>query len=226
MRSLAEGLSRDRVVTRRLPNDIKLLVSPDSQLKYLKRSFDVDLTDLARDHVDASMAVWDIGANCGVFAFSAAHARQVVAVEADPFLANLLLRSVALNGSKVEVVAAAVAEGTGIASLAIASRGRASNHLVGHGHSQTGGSRAHVTVPTISLDALLDAFGPPDLVKLDVEGLETAVLRGASRLLATARPTFYLELGPSVAADCTAILEAAGYRLSPAAEMNWLAVPG
>jgi FkbM family methyltransferase len=171
------------------------------------------------------MAVWDIGANCGTFAFSCTHARQVVAVEADPFLANLLLRSVALNGSSVEVVAAAVAEASGLATLVIATRGRASNHLVDHGHSQTGGSRARLTVPTLSLDTLLGRFGPPDLVKLDVEGMEAATLRGAPRLLAEVRPRFYIELGPSVEAECTALLSAANYRLTRAAEMNWLAEP-
>ncbi|WP_439533110.1 FkbM family methyltransferase [Polymorphobacter sp.] len=225
LRTLAERLARGRVLQRRLPNGTPLLVSPDSQLKYLKRRFDTDLTELARTMVLPGMAVWDVGANCGVFAFSCSHARQVVAVEADPFLANLLLRSVTLNGSDVDIVAAAVAESSGLATLAIATRGRASNHLLGHGHSQTGGTRAHLTVPTLTLDTLLDRFGPPDLIKLDVEGLEAATLRGAPRLLKEARPRFYLELGPSVEAECTALLTSARYRLTRAAEMNWLAEP-
>jgi FkbM family methyltransferase len=225
LRHLAERLARGRVLKRRLPNGTPLLVSPDSQLKYLKRRFDTDLTELAQTLVTPDMAVWDIGANCGTFAFSCTHARQIVAVEADPFLANLLLRSVALNGSTVEVVAAAVAETAGLATLIIATRGRASNHLAQHGHSQTGGSRAQLTVPTLTLDMLLSRFGPPDLVKLDIEGMEAATLRGAPRLLAEVRPRFYIELGPSVEAECTALLKGANYRLTRAAEMNWLAEP-
>ena len=225
VRHLAEKWARGRRVRRTLPNGTPLYVSPDAQLKYLRGRFDADLVTLARDRVGADSAVWDIGANCGVFAFSCGHARQVVAVEADPFLANLLLESRALNGVAVTIVAAAVSDAAGLASFSIAARGRASNHLTaGGGHGQTGGDRARLTVPTITLDTLLDSCGPPTLIKIDVEGAEAAALRGAARLLRDVRPTFYLEIVPGETAT-RAILEAADYRLTAIAEMNWLAEP-
>lgn len=225
IRRIAESLSRGRRVRRTLPNGVPLYVSPDSQLKYLKGSFDADLVALAAERVDATSRVWDVGANCGVFAFSCAAAAQVVAVEADPFLANLLQQSAALNGAAVEVVTAAAWSSLGLASFSIAARGRASNFLTAaRGHGETGGVRATLTVPTLTLDALLDHFGPPTLVKIDVEGAEEEVLRGATRLLSEARPVIYIEIAPGREAIRDQ-LETAGYRLTRGAEMNWLAEP-
>lgn len=224
-RDVAEKFARNRYLRRRLPNGVQIYVSPDSQLKYLKSKFDTDLIALARDHVTKSSAIWDIGANCGVFAFSAAAARQVVAVEADPFLADLIGRSSKMNGVPVAVVTAAAHSSQGLASFVIAARGRASNHLVGAGNSQTGGERSRIVVPTLTLDALLDHFGAPTLVKIDVEGAEAAVLAGAVRLLREIRPLLYIEIAPETEAPCHALLTAAGYRFSRSAEMNWLAEP-
>lgn len=226
IRSLAEKLLRNRRIRRTLPNGLPLYVSPDSQLKYLRSELDADLTALARDHVTADSAVWDIGANCGVFAFSAAGARQIVAVEADPFLADLLQQSAALNNVPVAIVTAAAWSSRSLASFAIAARGRASNHLVGAGNSQTGGERGRIIVPTVTLDDLLDHFGPPTLVKIDVEGAEIDVLAGASRLLADARPLIYIEVAPDNEGRAAAIFAAANYRLTKVSVIDWLAEPG
>ncbi len=223
IRRTIEALARNRRVRRTLPNGVALYVSPDSQLKYLKGRFDADLVALAAERVGPNSVVWDVGANCGVFAFSSAAARQVVAVEADPFLASLLQQSVALNGAPVEVVTAAAFSSIGLASFSIAARGRASNFLTGAGgHGQTGGVRGKRTVPTVTLDSLLDHFGPPTLIKIDVEGAEAEVLRGATRLLREARPAIYIEIPPGEETTAT-ILREAGYTLTRGAEMNWLA---
>jgi FkbM family methyltransferase len=225
LRTLAEKMSRNRRVIRRLPSGLRIYVSPDSQLKYLKSQFDADLTALAAEFVRPDSVVWDIGANCGVFAFSAAAARFVLAVEADPFLANLVSESSLMNQADVTVLCCAVTDGSGFAEFVIASRGRASNHLVGSGHSQTGGERARIAVPTVSLDMLMDRFGMPDLVKIDVEGGEPAVLRGASRLLAARRTRFYIEITEDSQAEVAALFAAQGYVLKAGGELNWLAEP-
>ena len=57
-----------------------------------------------------------------------------------------------------------------------------------------GGAREVVLVPTLPLDTLLDALPPPTFVKIDVEGAELAVLRGAERLLREVRPSVYIEV--------------------------------
>jgi FkbM family methyltransferase len=225
MRRLAERLLRNASLRRRLPSGAVIWVSPDSQLKYLRREFDRDLVRLAKDHTGPGSVVWDIGANCGVFAFSATQAKSVVAVEADPFLCHLLQRSVLANDpSNVTVLPGAISEAVGIAEFAIASRGRASNFLVQHGgRSQSGGRRGTLLVPTITLDTMLEKLSPPTFVKIDVEGTEASVLRGASRLLSDIRPTFYIEVGQDSEDECRRLFDQAGYTLT--GDRNWLAQP-
>jgi FkbM family methyltransferase len=225
VRAIFERASRNRWLKRRLPNGVPLFISPDSQLKYLKGEFDADLIQLCDELVTPESVVWDIGANCGVFSFAAANAKAIVAVEADPFLAFLLQQSVELNGLPVSIVPAAAYSAQGLTEFAIAKRGRASNYIVkAGGHSQAGGERGRVMSPTVTLDLLLGQFGPPTLIKIDVEGAEADVLRGASRLLKH-KPVIYLEVSDHTMAECRTILEDAGYRLESRGGPNWLALP-
>lgn len=226
LRALAERLSRNRWLRRRLPNGVEFYISPDSQLKYLKGAFDKDLIALANTYAGADSIVWDVGANCGVLAFAANRAKAVYAIEADPFLAFLLQQSISLNHAPVHVVPAAASDTAGLAEFAIASRGRASNHLVSDGgRSQAGGERGRILVPTITLDDLMDRTGAPTLIKIDVEGGEVRVLEGARRVLSEARPLVYFEAVDATVSACEAILRAANYRVTKAAEMNWFAEP-
>ncbi len=226
LRTLAERLARNRVIKRRLPNGSPIYVSPDSQLKYLKGSFDRDLISLADKYSSKDAVIWDIGANCGVFSFAPTAAKQIVTVEADPFLVSVLQRTALLSALPITLVPAAVYSKTGMAEFAIAKRGRASNHLVvAGGNSQTGGERCRLSVPTITLDQLLDHFGPPTLVKIDVEGAEVGVFDGSERLLRDARPAIYFEANDKTYSQCERILANAGYTLEKGAEMNWMATP-
>lgn len=78
-----------------------------------------------------------------------------------------------------------------------------------------------VTVPVARLDDLLasGAVAPPDLIKLDVQGFELAVLRGGETALASARAVlcevstraFYD--GQALFGDVLSHLEARGFRL-------------
>ncbi|GAA0391663.1 hypothetical protein Acor_18270 [Acrocarpospora corrugata] len=60
-----------------------------------------------------------------------------------------------------------------------------------------------VTRPMTSIDAYLagGGLGPPDIIKIDVEGYEGFVLRGAAEALA-ASPTLLFELHPELQANC------------------------
>jgi hypothetical protein len=103
----------------------------------------------------------------------------------------------------------------GVATFLIASRGRASNSLevAGGGRSQSGGVREKVTVPTLTLDTLLDYFSYSTFLKIDVEGAEAFVLKGAKRLLSEIRPTIYIEVGSEQVKEVTKILIESDYAL-------------
>src|SRR5258708_33360746 len=96
-REFARRIFRGRAIRRRLPGSVGgavIFVAPDSQLKYLlpgTSGLDRQLIGWAKRYVGRGDIVWDIGANCGVFALAAAGlGAQVLAVEPDPFLANIL----------------------------------------------------------------------------------------------------------------------------------------
>ncbi len=210
-------------VRRRLPAPFgsgTFLVSTEGGLKYLWRSLDaVDplLVRLASDVVKTGDVVWDVGANLGLFSFCAAsragRAGTVVALEPDPWLVRLLRRSARgrAAGARVDVVPIAVSDRVGISRFHIARRSRATSHIEGFGTDQAGGTREVHSVPTTTLDRLLDDFPAPDVVKIDVEGAEALVLAGARHLLGSARPTVICEVFEPSADAVAATLAAADY---------------
>lgn len=223
IRYLAMRLTRNMALTRTLPNGRRFLVSPDAQLKYLGKDFDEDLVALAGS-IPPGSVVWDVGANCGVFAFSCDPSCAVLGIEADPFLANLLRRSA--HGSNVRILESAVASQPGRVEFSIAANGRASNHLASiSGNSMAGGERKRISVVATTLDELLSTESAPSFVKIDVEGAEIEVLSGAQRLLSEVRPTLYLEIGEDTRNACKAILRHHRYKWEKGAEMNWLCTP-
>lgn len=65
------------------------------------------------------------------------------------------------------------------------------------------------------LDDLAARHFTPDFIKMDIEGAETLALRGAGRLLRESRPAWIIEMhGPEREAECRALLDAAGYRIT------------
>ncbi len=117
----------------------------------------------------------------------AARARQVVTVEPVPHLARVLTAAAPAN---VRVIQAAASDRTGTARLWLppgddGERGVSS--LVRrniHAHA--------VQVPLITLDGL--GLRDVGFVKIDVDGSEPAVLRGAHGVLVRDRPALFIEL--------------------------------
>lgn len=227
LRSLLERISRNLVLKRKLPAEFggaRLLVSPGSALSLWRRDAgraDPMLLRAAREHLRPGDCAWDIGANVGLFTFAAAALSgpggRVLAVEADTWLVGLLRRSANLPGNRalgVDVLPAAVSDRLDVARLNIAARGRAASFLEGAaGSSQTGGVREVQLVPTVTLDWLAERFPAPRMVKIDVEGAELAVLRGAARLLAECRPVLLCEIFDRNRREVDALLRDQGYRL-------------
>ncbi|MCW8935480.1 MAG: FkbM family methyltransferase [Gammaproteobacteria bacterium] len=224
IRTIIERLSRGKVFKRKIRvggKTIPLLVSPDSQLKYLKFGagvFDQDLINIAEQYLDSDSNVWDVGANVGVFTFAAssvAHDGTVVSIEADIWLANILRKTAMFNeysNNNICVLPVAISNENSIASFVIAARGRASNALkVAGGRSQMGGIRETQYVPTLTLDTLLNTFSAPDFVKIDVEGAEYMVVQGATHLINKVRPIFYIEVGDDVSSQILKIFQSANY---------------
>ena len=191
MCGVIENVTRDWVLRRRLSNDfsrVPIHMTPSAGIRYLFRSMnsiDPTLLGLAREFVTEGAVVWDIGANVGLFSFAAASlagsSGLVVSLEPDAWLVQLLRKALDQPGSSapVRVVPAAVAAELSLQTLCLATRSRATNHLEGFGTTQTGGLREQQSVVAVTLDWLLETLPAPSVVKIDVEGAELEVLRGA-----------------------------------------------
>ena len=234
VRGLVEFLSRGIVLRRQLPEEFggaQIFVTPEAGLRYWYtdlRRVDGMLFRMARELVAVNHVVWDIGANVGLFSFSAAALAGsnglVLAVEPDLWLAQLVARSARTLGARsqpgapISTLCAAVSERNSISQLEIADRARSANHLADvDGSTQSGGARNLQHTVTLSLDFLLDFFPSPNVLKIDVEAAEFRVLCGAHKLLRTVRPVIWCEVAPENQESVGELLRANGYRVYAAA---------
>jgi FkbM family methyltransferase len=154
-----------------------------------------------------SKTIIDVGANIGLYScLAAAHASgnsKIVAFE--PIKENLeyLRRNIDQNGqsSRVAVEGQAVGESTGeleifLATGCIGTHSPSSKNVLG--------SQDAVWVPMVTLDAYAaeKLNGPVDLLKVDVEGYEGSVLRGAAETLKRDKPTLFVEFVPFHLTNC------------------------
>ncbi len=223
-----ESLGRHLTLRRRLPARFgrhPLWVTPAAAVSYfgsLDRENWRELYDLAEHHVRPGMHVWDVGANVGVFAFAAAHhagpTGSVVAIEADPWLVELLRRSAAEPGVRapVEPLCVAAAEACDLRVFATTGRTRSGSHLDGLSDSDAdlvGPIVRRDPVVTVTLDWLAARRPAPAVVKIDVEGAEALVLRGAEHLLSQHRPIVLFECHVGNIPELTALFARHRYRL-------------
>jgi FkbM family methyltransferase len=159
----------------------------------------------------------DVGANVGVFSTligTRIPGVRITAVEPFPPVRADLEANLALNHLDITVVGSAVSDAEGEATFEVLDRD-VLNRLALSGSE--GGGRG-ITVAVTTLDQLV-GDDPPALVKIDVEGAELSVMRGAERLLSEASPVLLFEhaghsehFGVS-AADMRAFLTARGYTI-------------
>ena len=168
----------------------------------------------------------DVGAHIGFFTLQMAAmvgpGGRVIAFEPLDTNANLLERSIAENHfeDRVTFRRAAVGASSGTATLTfpLETLNSGGAYLLRQGTSPLTGNETR-EVPLVALDDL-DVSGPVRVIKMDVEGAEPQVLRGAERLLQTHRPVMLSELHPTQldrasgmsADDFLGAVRALGYR--------------
>ena len=155
-------------------------------------------------------AVLELGANVGYFTVQGARAApraRYLAVEPHPVSAEVCRANLALNGiGSVELVEAAAVAGAGAGCPAVELRVPAGQlatptvAFLGDGTELPAPMRRHlagtVAVPAVDVRSLLAGV---DLVKLDVEGQEHALLAAARDHLRAHHPTVFVEVLPGTA---------------------------
>ena len=169
---------------------------------------EVPVAEAFRRHVAPASVVWDVGANLGYFSVLAGRlGARVHAFEPVPENAALVRGNVEANGmgDRVEVHEVAVAAAAGRAELLVV-EDPSWSHLADRGPPPR--TRGTLQVDVVALDDL--DLPAPALVKIDVEGSEVAVLRGAARILERDRPVLVVETHETNAEVCD-LLEPLGY---------------
>lgn len=143
----------------------------------------------------------DIGANLGLislYLLAKVPDLKVFAFEPGPAQAELLERTVRSNGLRSRLILAktALSDTAGLQTFYVHPKRDMSKD--GLRDTQRGEKTVKIEVEVVTLDSWWKKAGSPriDVVKLDTEGSELLVLRGAKEFLTTVRPVLYLEIEP------------------------------
>ena len=133
--------------------------------------------------IEVFKCICDVGAHIGLFTLKTSKqslGSKIIAVEADPTNYKYFLRNVSINGLKnrVQGLNAAVGQGKGTATLWLSKSSRGDNSTK---KWHDAGSAGHIVVSMLPLDDILSNEKLCDLMKLDVEGSETEVLKGLEK---------------------------------------------
>jgi FkbM family methyltransferase len=114
--------------------------------------------------------------------------------------------------AKVDILPVAISDHVGISKFYIANGGRSQNVLGARSHFPDPTiARETQMVVTVTLDWLYDRYPAPTVVKIDVEGSEDKVFRGASRLLREHHPSILCEVMAETAGALSTMLRESGY---------------
>lgn len=194
-RCLATGISQQRATLAcgiQMNCDLSGLIQ---QQLLFSGTYLVEQQQLAdwRQRAQTSPIIVDVGANVGIYSLEACVANpqaQVLAIEPTPSLAQQLRQTLALNQIQhVEVLEAALGRGMGYALLqccdGMPAPGAPSNEGMNFITSEAAAGGQSLAVELTNLDHVAAERGWRclDLIKIDVQGQEPAVLDGARSLL-------------------------------------------
>lgn len=168
---------------------VKIFLDPKDSMEFSVREFEPGVTQLFKEKVKKGFVVVDVGAHIGYYTLLSAKLvgpeGKVFAFEPSPENAALLRRGVKENGFDVEVIEKAVSDAAGSATLFMS---QVSNDNRCY---DTGGNRKKISVQTLKLDDFFRG-GRVDFIKVDVDGFEFRVLRGAKDILSGAKAPMFV----------------------------------
>jgi FkbM family methyltransferase len=212
---LVEHLRRDPVFTTvnydgvavRLPYTGLNPVIEREQMRGL--FFEAEELRFLAEQLQRGLRIVDVGANTGnhtLFFAAIMQADKVIPIEPEPRSVEAIRAGVAANAlANVDLTRLGVAVGAGEGRL------RPSPSLTAGLGAMRFVPDANGGVPQLPLDSLID--GRVDLLKIDVEGMEMAVLEGAAGLISRNRPRLYIEVVDEVVAQFMHWVDRNAYRV-------------
>jgi FkbM family methyltransferase len=173
-----------RPLTIRFWDNLRLLAHADDRIAKLAvytKLPDYDDMLFTLRYLRSTDTFVDVGANVGIYSLLASRAvaeGQVLAFEPNPIAAERMRQNLRLN--KLDnVVLQTAAVGTRAGSAALTATLGTADHIAAGEPSEIN----TISVSMTTLDVAVMGASPVSLVKIDVEGFEVEVLRGASDLL-------------------------------------------
>jgi len=170
-----------------------------ANMDYVLGVYEPEALDSARRSVRPGSCCVDVGANLGYYTLSMAHwvGSDGIVVAFEPFPSNFeaLKKNVRLNELRnVMLEPSAAADRNDSIQLTYGLEEKFSATPSVNGYAVQGTTQ-QIRVPARSLDDYLLGLGrAPDLIKIDVEGAELAVLQGARHTLEKVHPVLLIEI--------------------------------
>ena len=180
-----------------------------SGIRFIKGTYEPKNVEAIQKTVKEDDVVYDVGAHVGYFSVLmgdiVGSGGKVIAFEPRGLNLGYLQRHVSVNNcDNIKIVSKAVGDHSGHAKLETRT-GSGTGYI-----SDTGDEDVEIT----SIDELVEsgALPPPTFLKIDVEGGEMAVLRGAKSVIKRQRPRMILAThGDAIDAECRALLKEWNY---------------
>jgi FkbM family methyltransferase len=172
---------------------------------YASGCYEQEIEALLLSGLQPGGVFYDVGAHIGFFSLLAARivgsSGSVFSFEADPENAERIKQHASRNGlDHIHVIPLAVWSSPGplIFELASSNSSRNQGAVIS---DRSKPNKNTIEVNSISLDAFAQAYPPPNLVKIDVEGGEAAVLKGSGEVFQSNSPILICEIHSQEAAD-------------------------
>ena len=194
-------------------------------------NYDIEMINDARGQELEGKTVFDVGGFMGItallFAKRVGPTGRVCVFEPNPWNQDRMALNLSGNPEQASIISGyscALSDTDGIAEMLFSNN-------VDNGNSSTSRlSSSHVmlsnnavlklgfhkcNIETLQLDTFVKRTGIiPDVIKVDIEGVEDIFLQGAKQMLKIHHPLLYIELhSPYCAIWCSRILEQLGYRI-------------
>ena len=207
---------------------------PTTYFRYFQKEYEADNFNFINAQVKEGMTILDIGSHIGlmavVFGKKVGNTGKVYAFEPTPSTSRILQETVRINhGNNISVEPYALADQKGKLSFYISNHlADNSNSLVNNHRTDRQESKVEVDVNTVDDFVKERNIAKVDFIKVDVEGAEFKLLKGAQQTIRRDQPLIILAIHPDSIknfGDSTAeiwdLLKNLGYRiLLGSAEIN------
>src|SRR6266480_2940262 len=205
-------------------------LNPRYEMEYLEGGYEVPVERILLSNLRPGTVFYDVGAHIGVFSLIAARNLgahgSVFVFEPDPSNVRRIKEHVSRNQlDSIQIIPKAVCSTVGRLRFQRASFQSSMNRGV-IVEDASAAKESTIEVESITLDAVAREHVLPNLIKIDVEGSEAAVLQGSEEIFRSRRPLLVCEIHHQQASsDVTGWLRARAIRsIGSKARQNFRAI--